>query len=117
MPKASNDRFNRQSEPTNSPSTGGLTGNGLEEGDRDATTAVELADPGSGSGNGADESRGTGEGTGTEEETGTEESDHSAQNSRSRKIVYSGCDFDYPESTNGAEGTAQVIVEANGQGR
>jgi TonB family protein len=37
--------------------------------------------------------------------------------SRSREITCRGCDFDYPESADGAEGRAQVIVETDAQGR
>ncbi len=39
------------------------------------------------------------------------------QERRSREITCRGCDFDYPESANGAEGTAQVVVETDAQGR
>jgi TonB family protein len=36
---------------------------------------------------------------------------------RSREISCEGCNFDYPEQARGAEGTAQVIVETDDQGR
>ncbi|MBD2463183.1 TonB family protein [Oscillatoria sp. FACHB-1407] len=39
------------------------------------------------------------------------------QGRRSREITCTGCEFDYPEAADGAEGTAQVIVETDDQGR
>lgn len=37
--------------------------------------------------------------------------------SRSREITCRDCEFDYPDSADGAEGSAQVVVETDDQGR
>ncbi|NJO66648.1 MAG: TonB family protein, partial [Leptolyngbyaceae cyanobacterium RM1_405_57] len=66
---------------------------------------------------------GTGTGSGNGRETGTDEGnrtgddDRPQQGSRSREVSCRNCDFDYPESADGAEGTAQVVVETDAQGR
>jgi TonB family protein len=61
-----------------------------------------------------------GEGTNRSgESTGesTSDGERSNRGSQSREIRCRGCDFDYPESADGAEGTAQVIVETDEQGQ
>lgn len=108
---------NRQPEPSSSPGTSDA-GNG-GEGDRNPTTAVgprgrEDSGEGSRTGTGAG-SNGERAATGASETTPTE--NRSEQGSRSREISCRGCDFDYPESADGAEGTAQVVVETDERGR
>lgn len=107
---------NRQPEPSSSPSTRDA-GNG--GGDRNPTTAVgprgrEDSGEGSRTETGAG-STGERAATGASETTPTE--NRSEQGSRSREISCRGCDFDYPESADGAEGTAQVVVETDERGR
>lgn len=48
---------------------------------------------------------------------GAGEAENNEQGNRSREITCQGCNFDYPEQARGAEGTAQVIVETNDEGR
>lgn len=48
---------------------------------------------------------------------GEDAGDRSPRGSRSREISCQGCDFDYPDEADGAEGQAQVIVETDDQGR
>jgi TonB family protein len=43
--------------------------------------------------------------------------DRPASTTRSREITCRGCNFDYPDRANGAEGTARVIVETDADGR
>jgi len=45
------------------------------------------------------------------------EGDRPNPGSSSREISCRGCDFDYPEEADGAEGQAQVVVETDEQGR
>jgi TonB family protein len=97
----------RQARQQGNPSTAGIPGQAIPGGNPAAentgvagngrTTAAAPTRPGSGI---------------TPPESNTPE-----RGRRSREIACRGCDFDYPESANGAEGTAQVVVETDEQGR
>jgi TonB family protein len=67
------------------------------------TTAVGPTSPGIGEGPPA-------------ESSGEGDDPRPSQGSGSREITCEGCDFDYPDEAEGAEGEAQVIVETDDQG-
>ncbi|BAU40267.1 TonB family protein [Leptolyngbya sp. O-77] len=50
-------------------------------------------------------------------ESDSGEGSRSRGGSQSREITCRGCDFDYPDQANGAEGTARVVVETDASGR
>ncbi|GAB4384566.1 MAG: hypothetical protein Kow00121_48270 [Elainellaceae cyanobacterium] len=90
-------------------STSGVTPNNPSEaGDRSPTAAIGPT----GLSSGSDSSEGSDTGTAPASGAG----DDSGQGGQ-REVRCRGCDFDYPESANGAEGTAQVVVETDEQGR
>lgn len=84
------------------------SGNGLGG---NSTAAVGTGGLGSGLGDGRETGTGSGDGRGTGDDARPQ------RGSQSREISCRGCDFDYPESADGAEGIAQVIVETDEQGR
>ncbi|NJR64574.1 MAG: TonB family protein [Leptolyngbyaceae cyanobacterium CRU_2_3] len=90
---------------TNSGSTTGGTGTSVPGAGSGSSTAVGPGRPGLGAGGSNGNDNGGGE------------SDRPTRNSGSRQVSCRGCDFDYPESANGVEGTATVRVETDDRGR
>ncbi|MBE9182842.1 TonB family protein [Oculatella sp. LEGE 06141] len=107
---AANREAESQVESSNRTNTAGTAS---EESDRATRTAVRSDRPGSSpsssSSPGSSESESTRPGNG--------EGDRPNPGRGSREISCRNCNFDYPESANGAEGTAQVIVETDERGR
>lgn len=84
---------------------------------RTGSLNVPGASPSAEGGTGSTDSSSAGRETAAAPGTQPSGGDRAGQGSRSREITCRGCDFDYPESANGAEGRAQVIVETDSQGR